>query len=100
MHHSADRDQLAVEQRPASACARVRPLRIAAASSAATSTAGRNGSASAAGRIRSSSASSTEKRPDLDAPQRPAVAAERVGDRADVRAGADPQVEPAPFRPA
>ena len=39
------------------------PSRIAAAPSASTSTAGRNGSASAGGRIRSSSASSTEKGP-------------------------------------
>src|SRR6185437_5913632 len=46
-----------------SARARRRPVRIAAAPSAATSTAGRNGSASAGGTSRSSSASATENGP-------------------------------------
>src|SRR6185437_5197254 len=46
-----------------SARARRRPVRIAAAPSASTSTAGRNGSASAGGTSRSSSASATENGP-------------------------------------
>ena len=46
-----------------SGAARLRPVRIASASPASTSTAGRKGSASAAGRIRWSSASSTENGP-------------------------------------
>ncbi len=73
--------------------ARRRPVRIAAASSVSTSTAGRNGRTSAGGTSRSSSAASTENGPTSSRRRVAAVPAEGVGDRADVCAGADPEIE-------
>ena len=54
---------------------------------------GRWATAASGGEDASSSASSTRERPDRRAPKRRAVAAERVGDRADVRPARDVQVE-------
>ena len=74
----ASRSRVARRSRSASASASVSPMRPSASSSASTTL----GVGLADG-----------ERPDLRSPQRGAVAAERIGDRAHVRPGADMEVE-------